>query len=109
MIKFAKALITISLFMFMGCGAVVVISDQNVNSTEIEYDCQLESFCEECLVQPESGYAKDIKWGYYYNQEDGKCELIQYSSGPGCIPPPFRTQEECVCCCEEQKGNSIDE
>jgi hypothetical protein len=56
--------------------------------------------CEECLIVPRSGTNRDLRHGYYYDQEKGRCVQFSYSTGAGCIPPPFNTLNECLNCCE---------
>lgn len=56
--------------------------------------------CKECLIVPRSGTNKDLRHGYYYDQEKGRCVQFSYSTGAGCVPPPFNTLNECLNCCE---------
>ena len=55
--------------------------------------------CQECLIVPRSGSNRDLRHGYYYDQGKSKCVKISYSTGLECIPPPFKTLEECTSCC----------
>ncbi|MCE4563383.1 hypothetical protein INQ51_03580 [Maribellus sp. CM-23] len=55
--------------------------------------------CQECLVVPKSGLHRDLRRGYYFDQEEMRCKEITYSTGPGCVPPPFETLQECLNCC----------
>ena len=99
------ALITGILF---SCGSVVVISDKEAMAeTKMEMELRDESvyslpatpICQECFVVPKSGGMKDLRVGYYFDQDEGKCISITYSTGPSCIPPPFKSLKECLKCC----------
>lgn len=57
--------------------------------------------CEECSVVPSSGNLKDLRYGFYYDQETKKCTRIEYSSGG--TAAPFQTMEECITCCASKK------
>ena len=80
-----------------GCGIVKINLDSKTSD-----DCQeKEILCEECRIQPKSGAHRDLRYGYYCDINDKKCKQVSYSTGPGCIPPPFKTMEECKdCCCK---------
>jgi hypothetical protein len=90
-----KYLIFMILFFIAGCRAINI----NVNSKP-SVDCEEKlNLCDECKIQPKSGPNRDLRYGYYYDIKEKKCKLISYSTGPGCIPPPFNTMEECQSCC----------
>lgn len=56
-------------------------------------------YWQECFIIPHSGTHRDLRHGYFYDQEKGKCVQFSYSTGSGCIPPPFKTLDECQRCC----------
>jgi len=93
---------TIIILTITGCCSVVVISDPEALNQNAEIDCQVESICEECFIEPYSGEMKDQRKGYYYDPVEEKCKEIIYSSGG--VPAPFKTLKECICCCEEYKN-----
>ncbi len=43
-----------------------------------------------------SGSNRDQRIGYYFDTQTGCCTLVTYSTGPGCVPPPFKTIDECM-------------
>ena len=43
-----------------------------------------------------SGSHRDQRIGYYFDTQTGRCIQVTYSTGPGCIPPPYSTIEECM-------------
>ncbi|GEM_PF-1345647 len=43
-----------------------------------------------------SGSHRDLRRGYYFDTQTGRCIEVTYSTGPGCIPPPYKTIEECM-------------
>nr|WP_321486901.1 hypothetical protein [uncultured Draconibacterium sp.] len=45
-----------------------------------------------------SGSHRDLRRGYYFDTKEGRCIEVSYSTGPGCIPPPYKTIEECMAC-----------
>jgi hypothetical protein len=45
-----------------------------------------------------SGSNKDNRVGYYFDQKERKCVQVFYSTGSDCVPPPFKTLQECVSC-----------
>jgi len=53
---------------------------------------------EEGNIIVRSGSHRDNRRGYYFDTTDGLCKEVFYSTGPGCIPPPFKTIEECKSC-----------
>ncbi len=55
--------------------------------------------CQECLVVPKSGSHRNRLKGYYFDQEEMRCKEFFYSTGSGCVPPPFETLNDCLNCC----------
>jgi len=111
--KLAIRLIAItSLFVLIGCGSVSVVTyNKTKGSTRQDMD-QIsasessvlpEDRCQECFVVPKSGSNRDLRRGYYFDQEEGKCKLFLYGSGAGCIRPPFKILNECISCCGGRK------
>lgn len=45
-----------------------------------------------------SGTNRDYRKGYYFDSKEGVCKEVWYSTGTGCVPPPFKTVEECKSC-----------
>ena len=110
-LDFNVVIISILLFLLTSCGSIITISySEPVNETRQENDHESKtestnpnpSGCERCSVIPKSGLNRDLRYGYYFNREEGKCIRISYSTGPGCVPPPFETFEECTICCGGQ-------
>lgn len=85
---------TLTIILF-GCG-MVKISLNSKNATDYG---EKYNQCKQCKIQPQSGNNRDLRYGYYYDVKDKKCKMISYSTGEGCIPPPFTTMEECKTCC----------
>ena len=104
-----KAVFTsILLFLLVSCGSIITVSygepvnetgQENEHGSKTESTVSKPSGCEGCSVVPKSGLNKDLRYGYYFDKVEGKCIMISYSTGPGCIPPPFKTLEECTTCC----------
>lgn len=90
-----KFIIIISTFLFVSCGIIKIGSNSKPSDECIEKYNQ----CEQCKIQPRSGSNRDLRYGYYYDIKEKKCKMISYSTGDGCIPPPFKTMEECKACC----------
>lgn len=100
------------LFILTGCGSVIFISDkETMDETRLDIEHRSEigpvysgdPRCQECFVIPKSGVNRDLRLGYYYDQEIGKCTEITFSTGSGCIPAPFITLDECISCCGGHK------
>ena len=51
-----------------------------------------------------SGSNRDNRIGYYFDTKEGKCKQVFYSTGPGCVPPPFKTLKECISCGEQGRA-----
>jgi hypothetical protein len=45
-----------------------------------------------------SGSNRDNRVGYYFNVKEGRCIQVFYSTGSDCVPPPFKTLQECESC-----------
>jgi hypothetical protein len=88
--------IIIICLIFSGCGIVKINFNSQPSSDITEKNKQ----CEECKIQPVSGSHRDLKYGFYFDIKDKNCKMITYSTGPGYIPPPFITLEQCKACCE---------
>ena len=93
-IRYRISIVVIITTLLFSCGSTEYVSNHVITENQ----------CDECKVIPKSGSNKDLKYGYYYDPIEKKCKLIRYSTGHGCIPPPFRTLEECVSRCES--GNN---
>lgn len=59
---------------------------------------------EEGNVIVKSGSNRDNRIGYYFDTKEGKCKQVFYSTGPGCVPPPFKTLKECISCGEQGRA-----
>ncbi len=92
--KISWSILAISLFL-SGCGIIRM----NLSSKPSD-DCnEKHNQCDKCKIQPKSGSNRDLRYGYYYDIKEKKCKAISFSTGAGCIPPPFETMEECRACC----------
>lgn len=96
------------LIVLTSCGSVIFVFDkESATDTSREMNDKSESTskiiatpdCDECFIVPRSGTHRDLRYGYYFDQEKAKCVRISYSTGAGCIPPPFETLDECYRCC----------
>ena len=103
-----KVFIILFLLFLVSCSSVKFVPHDETSNTATQIEEQngdskpaslWRPNCRECLVVPRSGSNKDLRHGYYYDQEQGKCVEISYSTGQGCIPPPFKTLDECISCC----------
>jgi len=104
-----KILFVSLLIILASCGSIFFVSKEE-SKTDIKQEMNDKSEsklkiidkpdCQECLIIPRSGTNRDLRHGYFYDQEKGKCVEISYSAGLGCIPPPFKTLNECLNCCE---------
>jgi len=108
MYQLNKILVAISIFLLVGCGSVVLVPhkdtvDTNKQAKEQRKDSiptiLLRPDCEECSTVPKSGSNRDLRKGYYFDPEDGRCKEFWYSTGAGCTPPPFKTLDQCINCC----------
>lgn len=45
-----------------------------------------------------SGSNRDNRVGYYFDVKERKCVQVFYSTGSDCVPPPFKTLQECLSC-----------
>jgi hypothetical protein len=104
-----KILFASILIVLTSCGSIFFVSKEESKTyikqeTNDKSESQLKIIdkpnCQECLVVPRSGNNRDLRRGYYFDQEKGKCVEFSYSTGPNCIPPPFKTLNECLNCCE---------
>jgi len=104
-----KFLIVSFLIVLTGCGTFIFTSNkESKNETRQQTNDSSESKlkvidkpdCLECLIVPRSGTNRDLRFGYYYDQKKGRCVQFSYSTGAGCIPPPFETLNDCLNCCE---------
>jgi len=43
-----------------------------------------------------SGSNRDLRKGYYFDTKEGRYIEVTYSTGPGCIPPPYKIIDECM-------------
>jgi len=96
------------LFLSFGCGNIKLVPHNEVTEmTKQEIEQQETNMsqvlwnpeCEECLVVPKSGANRDLRTGYYFDQKEMMCKEILYSTGAGCVPPPFKTLQQCISCC----------
>lgn len=109
-----KLLMVSVVLLFVGCSSIQLVRQQETTETPATADSQRSEpqgkkisvrptghkpYCSECYIVPQSGLNKDLRYGYYYDQEERKCKRITYSSGSGCIPAPFETLQECLDCC----------
>ena len=95
--KYSFIVLILHLFALSGCGSIVVISE--TQPADINNNNQTENLCEGCLVEPKSGLNRDRRKGFYFDRTNGECKEFIYSTGPGCVPPPFKSIEECKSCC----------
>lgn len=72
------------------------IKEQKTNSKST---VSKSTMCRECFVVPKPGSHRDLRKGYYFDHEENRCKVFWYSTGAGCIPPPFKSFEECIECC----------
>lgn len=86
--------VIVSIFVFAGCGITISLNPVPSNDCNEKYNQ-----CEQCKIQPRSGKNRDLRYGSYYDTKEKKCKETTYSTGDGCIPPPFKTLEECKACC----------
>ena len=103
-----KIILSALLFILTGCGSIAFISDKEAmdktrqdmeHRSEMNHAYTGEPRCQECFIIPKSGANRDLRLGYYYDQELGKCIEITFSTGSGCIPAPFKSLDECISCC----------
>jgi hypothetical protein len=103
-----RALAIISLFFFVNCSSIGFARHKETTETTKQAKEQntiskstisKSTMCRKCFVVPKPGSHKDLRKGYYFDQEENKCKLFWYSTGAGCIPPPFESFEECLKCC----------
>ena len=45
-----------------------------------------------------SGSHRDNRVGYYFDVKERRCVQVFYSTGSDCVPPPFKTLQECKSC-----------
>ncbi len=103
-----KILYALAFMLFTGCGTIYFVSHED-STVETERALAKKTgpnlkidntpTCEKCLIVPRSGSNRDLRYGYYYDLELGQCVHKSYSTGAGCIPPAFKTLEECQRCC----------
>jgi hypothetical protein len=86
-----KPVIAIFMLALVSCGIVKISFKPSPSGSNHQ--------CAQCQNQPHSGLNRDLRYGYYYDTTERKCKLATYSTGEGCIPPPFKTLEECKACC----------
>lgn len=101
--KHFKTLIYILLMQaFSSCGAIRFAPSSKQTTEKNKRVCATTITDEEGNVMVRSGSHRNIRLGYYFDTKDGLCKQISYSTGPGCIPPPYNSIEECKSCKRKQ-------
>jgi hypothetical protein len=103
-----RVLVIILLFFFVNCSSIGFTPHKETTETAKQAKeketvskstISKPEMCRECFIVPKSGSHRDLRKGYYFDQEENRCKLFWYSTGAGCIPRPFKSFEECIECC----------
>ena len=94
-----KLILTIGfLILLSSCASISFVPANEENSRPKTSQTETTILDEEGNIIVRSGLHRDNRKGYYFDKKEGRCKEVFYSTGPGCIPPPFNTLEECESC-----------
>ena len=93
-----KAIILIILFLTLGaCGTFQFVPSDKEHSVNSNTRKSV-IFDDDGNIIVKSGSCRDNRRGYYYDKKEKRCIEVFYSSGADCIPPPYKTLNECLSC-----------
>ncbi|WP_321998032.1 hypothetical protein [Draconibacterium orientale] len=92
-----KTLASILVLLFLSaCSSMHFVPASEQSTPPIQSSHQTTVVDEQGNIIVRSGSHRDLRRGYYFDTKEGRCIEVTYSTGPGCIPPPYETIEECM-------------
>jgi len=94
-----KLILTIGfLILLFSCASISFVPANEENSKPKTSQTETTILDEDGNIIVRSGLHRNICKGYYFDTKERRYKEVFYSTGPGCIPPPFKTLEECESC-----------
>lgn len=96
--------LVIVVFILSSCSSISFVPAKEKPPKHIRAGSTIGISDEDANVIVRSGFHRDNRMGYYFDSKDGKCKLVLYSTGSSCVPPPYKTMDECISCKEQRNA-----